>query len=174
MIKKYLLFQGLNFQIHYLRFFQHKKKKMKYLNTQNVIELCDNTCEDFDEVILYLDSKNKRIYKSNKFNNQSFNLKVLAIVMVKDNKFVNSLEIQNNNIYTLKYIHEKLVNTPIIKVHIQKELKQFKLPNTGEMCDFYPQLQYKVSDKELVRLNLLQIQKEYSKVIIDKEISFDE
>ncbi|CAL6094672.1 Hypothetical_protein [Hexamita inflata] len=147
---------------------------MQYLKTQNVIELCENTCEDFDEVILYLDSKNKRINKKNKYNPQQVNLKVLAIVMLKDNKFVNSLEIQNNNIYTLKNIHEKLVNSSLIKVHIEKEFKQFKLPKTGEMCDFYPQLQYKVSDKEQDRFNLLEIQKEYSKVIIDKEISFDE
>ena len=61
--------------------------------------MCDKTEIEFDYAVIYLDCKNK---KANKLD--TVNMKVLAIIMLKDNKPVNTLEIENNMIYTVKKI----------------------------------------------------------------------
>jgi len=43
-------------------------------------------------------------------------VKILSILLLKDNKPVKLMEIENKYLYTLKTINDKLINLDIIKV----------------------------------------------------------
>ncbi|CAL5975210.1 Hypothetical_protein [Hexamita inflata] len=147
---------------------------MNYLKPQSVIEYCEeNTDVQFDQAVIYLDAKNKRVNKNNKFNPKSLNMKILLIALLNDEKPVKKLEITNNFIYTVKKIEDQIQNESIIKIYIDRETTEF-ISKAGDQHDFYPTKQYRVSLREIKQLDLIRIQKEFNIVILDKEIDFGE
>ncbi|CAL6016539.1 Hypothetical_protein [Hexamita inflata] len=147
---------------------------MNYLKPQSVIEYCEeNTDISFDEAVIYLDAKNKRQNKNNKYDPKSLNMKVLLIVLIQNNKVVKKLEITNNYIYTVKKIQEQIINESIIKIHIDHEASQFT-SKAGEQHDFYQAQQFRVKPEEAKHFDLIRIQKEFNIVVLDKAIDFGE
>ncbi|CAL6049562.1 Hypothetical_protein [Hexamita inflata] len=147
---------------------------MNYLKPQSVIEYCEeNTDIQFEEAVIYLDAKNKRVNKNNKFDPKSLNMKVLLIVLVQNNKVVQKLEITNNYIYTVKKIQDQMINESIIKIHIDHESSSFT-SKTGEQHDFYQAKQYRVKPEEVKHFDLIRIQKEFNIVVLDKIFDFNE
>ncbi|CAL5975614.1 Hypothetical_protein [Hexamita inflata] len=146
---------------------------MNYLNPQSVIEYCEeNTDVQFDEAVIYLDAKNKKQNK-NKYDPDSFIMKILLIVLTQNNKVIKKLEITNNYIYTVKKIKEQLLNESIIKIHIDCEESQFT-SKEGKQYDFHQAKQYRVKSEEVKYFDLIRIQKEFNIIVLDKEIDFGE
>ncbi|CAL6030269.1 Hypothetical_protein [Hexamita inflata] len=147
---------------------------MNYLKPQSVIEYCEeNTDISFDEAVIYLDAKNKRQNKNNKYDPKSLNMKVLLIVLIQNNKVIKKLEITNNYIYTVKKIQEQILNESIIKIHIDHEASQFT-SKAGEQHDFYQAQQFRVKPEEVKHFDLIRIQKEFNIIVLDKAIDFGE
>ncbi|CAL6032904.1 Hypothetical_protein [Hexamita inflata] len=147
---------------------------MNYLNPENVIKYCEqNTDVQFDEAVIYLDAKNKRVNKTNKFDPNSLNMKVLLIALIQNNKVIKKLEITDNYIYTVKKIQEQIINESIIKIHIDNEVSQFT-SKEGKQQDFYKAKQYRVKSNEVKYFDLIRIQKEFNIIVLDKEIDFGE
>ncbi|CAL6030273.1 Hypothetical_protein [Hexamita inflata] len=137
---------------------------MQYVKNQSIIEMCNAKSNDYDQVVIYLDSTNRKLNKL-----QTYNLKVLYIIILKEMKIQHKIPVDNGMMYTLKNVLLQLQNDDFVKCVISRNPQDFKLV-TGEIKQYYPSSQFKVSLKEIQILNLFEIQSEYTKVNVEFDI----